>query len=176
MRIEVDRLDETGESFAHTYGPEELSLEDEYTSLKGETRVSGHAARKRDEVSVRGNINGTVEVACDRCAAPVAATVEVEFNTAFIPREKAAAVTENVELQEEDLAFSFYEGGAVDMDELVREQILLALPTRQLCREECRGLCPVCGKDLNVAECSCQQGEIDPRWAALADLKKDGNG
>jgi uncharacterized protein len=175
MRIEVDRLSETGESFAHTYGPDELSLEDEFAHLKGEARVSGQASRKRDEVSVKGIIRSTVEVACDRCAAPVAAPLEVEFSTAFIPREQAAAVTENVELQEEDLALSFYEDGAVDVDELVREQILLALPTRQLCREECRGLCPICGKDLNIAQCSCREGEIDPRWAALADLKKNGS-
>lgn len=175
MRIEVERLAETGESFAHTYGPDELSLEDELARLTGEANVSGWAKRKRDEVSVSGKIGGTVEVVCDRCLTPVAATVEVEFDVAFLPREREAALTENVELQAEDLAVSFYEDGAVDVDELVREQILLALPTRQLCREECRGLCPVCGKNVNVEQCSCQQGETDPRWAALADLKKDGN-
>ncbi|MCA1632804.1 MAG: DUF177 domain-containing protein [Acidobacteria bacterium] len=173
MRIEIDRLAETGESFAHTYGPDELSLEDEYALLKGETHVSGRARRKRDEVSVSGEIKATVEVACDRCAGPVATALEVEFNAAFIPRERAAGVTENVELQEEDLALSYYEDGAVDVDELVREQILLALPLRQLCREECRGLCPTCGKDLNVGQCSCRQREVDPRWAALADLKRE---
>jgi len=173
MRIEVDRLAETGESFAHTYGPDELSLEDEYARLKGETKVSGRASGKRDEVSVRGEIKGTVEVACNRCAGPVAVALEIEFNAAFVPRERAASLTENVELQEEDLALSYYEDGAVDIDELAREQILLALPLRQLCREECRGLCPACGKDLNVVQCSCQKVEIDPRWAALADLKKE---
>lgn len=175
MRIEVERLPETGEAFAHTYAPEELSLEDEFARLTGEASVSGRASRKRGEVKVRGKIEGTVEVACDRCLAPVAAAVEVEFDAAFVPREREAALSENLELQAEDLAVSFYEDGAVDVDELVREQILLALPARQLCREECRGLCPVCGKNVNVEQCSCQQGEIDPRWAALADLKKDGN-
>jgi uncharacterized protein len=175
MRIEVDRLAETGESFAHTYAPGELSLEDEFVRLTAETTVEGRASRKRDEVKVKGVIKGAVEVACDRCLAPVAGKLEVEFDTAYVPQERAAKATENVELQEEDLAVAFYEDEAVDIDELVREQILLALPTRQLCREECLGLCPACGKDLNAGQCSCHRGEVDPRWAALADLKKEGN-
>ncbi|HEU4594120.1 MAG TPA: DUF177 domain-containing protein [Pyrinomonadaceae bacterium] len=166
---------ETGESFAHTYAPGELSLEDENVRLIGEASVEGRASRKRDEVKVKGIIRGAVEVACDRCLKPVAGALEVEFDAAFIPKERAASASENVELQEEDLAVSFYEGEAVNIDELVREQILLALPTRQLCREECLGLCPTCGKDLNAEQCSCQQGETDPRWAALADLKNNGN-
>jgi len=65
-----------------------------------------------------------------------------------------------------------YEGDAVDLDELVREQILLALPSRRLCREECKGLCPTCGADLNAGRCACEQREVDPRWSALADLDK----
>ncbi len=88
-------------------------------------------------------------------------------------RRSRSAADENVELQKDDLIRSVYEGDAVDLDELVREQILLALPTRTLCREECKGLCPECGANLNAGECDCAQKEIDPRWAALADLKKD---
>ena len=175
MRIEVDRLAESGESFAHTYAPGELSLEDENVRLTAETTVEGRASRKRDEVKIKGVIRGAVEVACDRCLTPVAGALEVEFDAAFVPRERAVSAGENVELQEEDLAVSVYEDEAVDVDELVREQILLALPTRQLCREQCLGLCPTCGKDLNAGRCSCHQGEVDPRWAALADLKKEGN-
>jgi uncharacterized protein len=175
MRIEVDRLAESGESFAHTYAPGELSLEDENVRLTAETTVEGRASRKRDEVKIKGVIRGAVEVACDRCLTPVAGALEVEFDAAFVPKERAMSAAENVELQEEDLAVSIYEDEAVDVDELVREQILLALPTRQLCREQCLGLCPTCGKDLNAGRCSCQQGEVDPRWAALADLKKEGN-
>jgi len=53
----------------------------------------------------------------------------------------------------------------------VREQILLALPSRRLCREECKGLCPTCGADLNAGRCDCEQREVDPRWSALAELK-----
>ena len=120
---------------------------------------------------VRGTIRTEVELLCDRCAAPSRAPLEVEFDTRFIPQALAAGETDNVELLTEDLGLAAYEDGAVDLDELVREQILLALPTRSLCREDCKGLCPKCGADLNAGRCSCEQGEIDPRWSALAGLK-----
>ncbi len=61
-------------------------------------------------------------------------------------------------------------GEHVDLDDLVREQILLALPTRQLCRDDCKGLCPTCGANLNQTTCDCSAEEIDPRFAALAQL------
>jgi uncharacterized protein len=172
VRIEVENLTPTGEPFANTYGPEELSVEDERLRLTGETKVEGHASRKGEEVRLRGRIAAEVEVFCDRCLKPLPAPLEVEFETAFLPAEAEAGKTENVELMAEELALSAYEGDALNLDDLVREQILLALPTRTLCREECRGLCPNCGANLNEGQCACDRTETDPRWAALADWKK----
>jgi len=171
VRIEVENLTEAGEPFAHTYAPGELSLDGEQASLGTEARVAGRASRRGEEVRLRGKIQAHVEVACDRCLAPVAVPMEVEFETAFIPQAKAAGATENVELHAEDMGLAAFEGDAIDLDELVREQLLLALPSRHLCREECAGLCPTCGADLNAGRCGCEQKETDPRWSALADWK-----
>lgn len=173
MQIEIERLDAAGEPFAHTYRPEELGLDDEQARLASEARVEGRATRKSSEVRLRGRLSATVEIDCDRCVAPVALPLDVEFDTPFVPAESETGAGENVELGRADLDLSFYEGEAIDLDELVREQIYLALPTRQLCREDCKGLCPTCGANLNVEGCSCAQQEIDPRWSALADLKKE---
>ncbi|HEV3470529.1 MAG TPA: DUF177 domain-containing protein [Pyrinomonadaceae bacterium] len=173
MRIEVENLSEAGEPFAHTYAPGGLELDSEAVGLSREARVEGRASRRGEEIRVRGKIETGVEVACDRCLAPVAVPLEVEFDTAFIPQERAAAAEENVELHAEDMGLAAFEGDAIDLDELVREQILLALPARHLCREECKGLCPTCGADLNAGRCGCEHKEADPRWAALADLKKN---
>ncbi len=171
MRIEVENLTEAGEAFAHTYAPGELSL-DEYVSLGTEARVEGRATRRGESVAVRGKIEAGIETACDRCLGAIALPLEVEFETAFIPQEKAAGAPENVELLPEDLGLAAFEGDAIDLDELVREQILLALPSRHLCREDCPGLCASCGKDLNAGPCGCERQDVDPRWSALADLKK----
>lgn len=172
LRIEVDSLIGAARPFAHTYRPEEVALgEEEHARLTSEAKVEGTASRKGGEIRLRGKIDAEVEVACDRCLARVRLPLEVEFDTAFIPQAAEAVKTENVELLAADMGLSAYDGDAVDLDELVREQIVLALPSRRLCREACKGLCPVCGADLNTGECDCGRGEIDPRWSALADLK-----
>ena len=171
MRIEVETLSEKARPFAHTYQPEEVSLDDEGARLAAEVKVTGSARRKREEVLLRGEIKADVEVLCDRCLAATRMPLEVEFDTGFIPLEVKAVKAENVELLAEDLGIAAYEGDAVDLDELVREQILLALPSRHLCTEECKGLCQKCGADLNAGQCSCEPGEVDPRWSALAGLK-----
>ena len=176
MRIEVESLRERAEAFSHSYAPGEVELEDEGSRLVAPAEVSGEASLKGEEVRVRGEIKTEVELLCDRCAAPERAPLAVEFDTSFIPQEVEAVKAENVELAAEDLLLSSYEGDAVDLDELVREQILLALPSRPLCREDCKGLCMKCGANLNTGTCSCVQGEVDPRWAALAELKKGSNG
>lgn len=170
MRIGVENLTAAGTPFAHAYGAEEVDLEDEGARLVADARVEGKASRKGDEVRLRGEIKTEVELLCDRCLAPKRAPLAVEFDTSFIPEAAEAAKTENVELLAEDLVLSAYDGEAVDLDELVREQVLLALPSRRLCGEDCKGLCPKCGTDLNAGHCSCEQGEIDPRWSALAGL------
>ena len=175
MRIEVEDLTEAGQPFSQVYAPGEVELGEEGARVAGETQVSGRASRKGEEVRLRGQIRTEVELACDRCLAPRAAPLEVEFDTSFIPQAAAAVQTENVELLPEHLILAVYEGDSVDLDELVREQIVLALPTRNLCREDCKGLCPRCGADLNAEQCSCDTTEVDPRWAALADLKNNQN-
>lgn len=171
MRIEVENLTEKAEPFSHAYAPGDLELDDEGARLVAPAEVSGSASRKGEEVRLRGSIKTEVELLCDRCLAPSRAPLEVDFDTRFIPQASAAGAGDNVELLAEDMGLAAYEGEAVDMDEVVREQILLALPSRRLCREDCAGLCQKCGADLNAGRCSCEQGESDPRWAALAGWK-----
>ena len=171
MRIEVENLTAAGEPFEHRYGPAEVELDEEGARLVSDAAVEGRASRKGEQVRLRGTIRTEVEILCDRCAAPERAPLAVEFDTSFIPREVETAKAENVELSPEDLLLSAYDGEAVDLDELVREQSLLALPLRHLCREDCKGLCQKCGADLNAGHCSCEQSEVDPRWSVLAGLK-----
>jgi uncharacterized protein len=172
MRIEADKLKEASTPFAHVYAPDELPLEDELTRLASEAKLEGRASKRHEQIRLQGTIKASVEVACARCLAPVVVPVDANFDVAYVPAEIEEAAPEATELQADDLNFAVYEGDELDLDELAREQLLLALPARQLCREDCKGLCPTCGADLNTQECGCEQQEIDPRWAALAALKK----
>jgi uncharacterized protein len=100
----------------------------------------------------------------------VTTPVEIPFDLFYAPADASAGQAGERELRERDLDFAVYENDQIDLDELVLEQLELSLPSRVLCREECRGLCPQCGADLNVEQCDCKP-QIDPRWRALADLK-----
>ncbi len=172
MRIEVEKLDERGREFEHVYTAAEFSLEDEDASLASDVRVSARASRRRGEVALRGSIDTSVELRCDRCLAPVAQPVKIDFKADLATREAGAETSEAAGLQDADMDFSLYEGEAIDLDEIVREQILLALPARHLCSDDCRGLCPDCGANRNERACDCETKEIDPRWSALAELKE----
>jgi DUF177 domain-containing protein len=169
MRIEVERLDERGLDVEHVYPSGDFSLEDEDARLAGDVRLSAHASRRRGEVTLRGSIDSSVELRCDRCLAPVAQPVKIDFKAELAARDAVAG--EATGLQDADMDFSLLEGEAIDLDEIVREQILLALPARHLCSDDCKGLCPTCGANGNESECGCDTKEADPRWSALAELK-----
>ncbi len=169
MRFEVEKLDAKGTLFEHEYAPEEIPLEE--ARLLAPLAVSGRVWRKGREVLLRGEFAARIEVHCDRCLREFETQVEVGIDVAYVAAEDDAT-DENLELRADDMGQSVFSGGFIDLDELVREQLLLAFPMRRLCREECRGLCPRCGADLNVEECRCTTSETDPRWAALAAWKQ----
>jgi uncharacterized protein len=170
MRIELDKLEEKGGSFAHAYQPDELSLDEENMRLTEAPDVSGRIKRDEHQVRVRGKIRARAEVDCDRCLTPISVPVETAFDVTYVPATEYAT-EETAELHEEDMNLSVFDGEAIELDDLVREQVLLALPTRALCRDECQGLCPTCGINKNRDACACESKETDPRWTALKDLR-----
>ncbi len=169
MNIEVDRLGESDEGFAQEYGRDNLALGDDRADLL-RAQINGYASRKGESVRVQGTLSADVEVVCDRCLQPVPVSLKGQFDIPFVPLDRESEQVDS-ELKAEDLETSFYEGNVIDVDQIAREQVLLGLPIRTLCREECKGLCAGCGIDLNTGECSCSAGETDPRWDALASLR-----
>lgn len=172
MRIELDKLEGKSSAFAHTYEAGEIVLDEESARLTEAPQINGRLSRSGHEVRLQGTITARAEVDCDRCLKALSVPVATDFDLTYVPASDYYS-GEAAELQEEDLALSVFDGEAIDLDELVREQVLLAMPPRMLCTEECKGLCPVCGEDRNAQECSCETREIDPRWAGLASLRGD---
>ena len=172
MRIELDKLEKSGNRFAHVYEPEEIVLDEEQARLTAPPEVSGQVTRERGAVRLIGKINASAEVDCDRCLKSVSVPVETAFDVTYVP-ERDYESSGAAELQEEDLSLSVFDGETIDVNELVREQLLLALPARALCGDECKGLCPVCGADRNTEACNCESPEVDPRWAALKAVMSD---
>ena len=170
MRIELDKLEGKASAFSHAYAPGELQFHDERLRLTRPPEISGRISRKGATVALKGCLSARAEVDCDRCLKAIAFPVSVDFSLQYITAEDYES-SHAAELEEAEMMLSVFDGQAIDIDEIVREQVLLAVPARALCREDCQGLCPVCGGDRNVNECSCQEAETDPRWAALKDFR-----
>jgi len=112
----------------------------------------------------RGSLETLIDTTCRRCLTPLSVPVAVEVEALFTDD---AAV-------DDPAAYPIAPHAAeLVLDDMVREELLLAVPGFPLCRQECRGLCPRCGKDLNVGPCACEP-EPDPRWAALRALEEQG--
>jgi uncharacterized protein len=169
MRIELENLEGGKSGFAHVYNPDDLNPVDERVNLSAPATVNGKIRLAGNEVFVNGHVDARAEVECDRCLKPVELPVNADFELEYITGSEyeSSAVAE---LTEAEMSVAVFDGEALDVDEIVKEQILLAVPTRMLCREDCKGICPQCGTDRNMGECNCETKEIDPRWAALKDL------
>jgi uncharacterized protein len=130
-----------------------------------ESRLSKAGERYR----LTGHVRTTMELPCGRCLEPFAFELDAPFDLSYVPDPLAADVPE-VELTEDDLSTAYYRDQILDLGEMIREQLQLALPMRPLCREDCRGLCPHCGANRNVQDCACEARWADPRLESLRDL------
>jgi uncharacterized protein len=130
-----------------------------------------HRGRKENIADIRvvGKLDAMMEVSCARCLEPVTHTVNWAFDLLYRPLGVDRRA-EEVAISEADTEIGYYEGEGLLLEDVLREQVLLASPVKLVCRDDCKGLCPQCGTNLNVETCNCQQPG-DPRWAALSELK-----
>jgi len=172
MKIALDQIRETPRALSYTETVDALNRE--LSRGAGDFRltddlwvdVSYHRAGL--DIFFDGAMRGTVEGCCARCLTQYRFPLEAPLAIVLTP--KAAATPRSGGLREEDIGLSVYEGDEIDLTPLVHEQAILSLPTRPLCAEDCRGLCPRCGTNLNVATCDCPTGLGDSRLAALQTL------
>jgi len=134
--------------------------------------VHGWAELVAAEIRLQGNFRTAVEVPCARCLEPTRRAVAMDFDLFYRPIGTISR-NEEVEMKGEDLDIGFYHGDGLLLEDAVREQILLALPIKSICRSDCAGLCPQCGQNRNLGPCGCAPAPADDRWAPLARLKQD---
>jgi len=123
------------------------------------------------DIRLRGNCATKLELVCSRCLEPVPFEVNVKFDQIFRPLDGSGRAGEH-SISEGETEIDFYSGDGIELEDALKEQVLLNLPSKPLCREECRGLCVHCGSNLNVKACGCKPAAIDPRWEALAGVKE----
>lgn len=130
-------------------------------------------------VFARGKLRGWFTVACSRCVESVRVDMDEPLMVTYLPKNQMLAhgdedqvmdSEEGIELSEEDLDVCSYEDDIIDLEPLLREQLILAVPFAPLCSESCKGLCPQCGANRNFEQCACEP-VIDPRLSALRNIK-----
>jgi uncharacterized protein len=148
--------------------------------ILGDVQFDGVLQKKDLRFRLKGRVQARLELTCGRCAEPFALPVDTEVDLTYVPQPSAStgshtsahakAADAEIELSDEDLTTAYYRDHVLDFAEMLREQFYLALPMRPLCREDCKGLCPHCGTNLNTAPCACDVRWQDPRLAALQSL------
>ncbi|AFV11233.1 hypothetical protein DUF177 [Thermacetogenium phaeum DSM 12270] len=128
--------------------------------------ISGQATNTGEGIFVEGIIRGQTDLNCSLCLKAFSATIEVPFSESYYREEDSVS-----RLVEEE--GRFYQEDEIILDDLIREGLYLALPMKPVCKPDCKGLCPVCGNDMNVQQCRCRKEEFDPRLTALSALLKE---
>jgi uncharacterized protein len=129
----------------------------------------GDARGTISDIRLVGNMSTRIEVSCARCLEPVRQAIDREFDLVYRPLGVDPRGDE-VAIHEAETEIGFYQGDGLLLEDVLREQVLLAVPIKLLCREDCKGLCPYCGGNLNFETCNCA-APVDERWAALKNIK-----
>lgn len=135
-------------------------------------KVEGQAELRQvlDEIRLKGHYTVEFEIDCDRCLEPYRFPIAADFDLVYMP-VSTDAPAEEAGLNDEETELAFYEGSGLELNDVLREQVLLAVPMQKTCREDCEGLCPACGENWNLRDCACQPVDAVDRWAALRELK-----
>ena len=170
MRIDVREL-ETGPVRAQgELTLAQLGLQSSDGKILENIIVQASAEKQARQVRVRGNFTVSLELTCARCLDPVRMQLSPEFDQ-FYQSNSGSMLSGEIALTENETEIGFFNGDFIEVTDIVREQILLALPMKPMCREDCKGLCPYCGGNRNVRDCGCQDSGSDPRLAPLIKIK-----
>ena len=177
MRFNVAQLlkEHSGATRHYQLVEDIAGLYEEITAL---TRLIGNVdmIRTSEGILVTGHLHTTVEVPCDRCLEPAVIPVDIELEETFLPTVDVLTGGSLFIPDDADTATLISAQHILDLTEVVRQAILLALPVPALCQPDCAGLCPECGQNLNNGSCSCRSTLGDPRWATLVALFNSSNG
>ena len=172
MIFVIEHIHEEGLDFDILVPKERFDIDSTDCVLAEGVKVQGTLERTGQEVLCKGNLETRLSVQCNRCLSVFSFVVNSQLKVIFIPMNENNKLAHEIELSELDVEQEFYEEGRIDLSSPARDLILLSLPQVILCRQNCEGLCPECGTNLNVNKCDCKnEGSYDPRLAVLQQLK-----
>ena len=158
--------------FEQVYAPEAVAGGSDSFTVAAPVDLAFDVTRDKDQFCLAGRVRSMLELQCSRCLEPFRIAVDAAFDLRYLPRSVNAGGDER-EVQEDDLSTAFYENDAIDLGQLMREQFYLSVPMKPLCADDCKGLCPTCGANLNRGTCGCTRDWEDPRFAVLRAIRKE---
>lgn len=172
MLLELSKIQSPRERLDYTWPPSALDTADDEFDVVEPIRLHVEIQKTGNSFRLVGRATTKLELSCSRCVEPYRIPVDAAFDSMYLPLAANTGEGER-EIGPKDLDTSFYQNDVIDLGELLREQFYLALPMKPLCGENCRGLCPHCGTNLNRGSCGCRPAWEDPRLAGLKALLDD---
>ena len=169
MKINIKDIAAEQAEITFTVPVSQFAFSPDEVILKEEVQIEVKIEKVGHEIFLRGNIKTELELECSRCLKHFLFPVNENFQTIFQPFSPGTG-EEEIELMKDELDIEFYKDDIIDLAEIVREQILLSIPMIPICDESCQGLCPRCGKNLNLNKCLCAREPVDLRWSKLHNL------
>jgi uncharacterized protein len=133
-------------------------------------KINLTALRECDHIRVVANVSTRVRLHCSRCLEEYERNIDTEF-TLFCDKKSGVPLDNETELKEKDLLSIFYEGDFIDFASEIEEQLIMEIPYKPLCREECKGLCGKCGSNLNDGDCGCGPQGTGFKFGVLKNFK-----
>lgn len=169
MNLDLTQFRQPESDIARHYEPEEFEGRTSQFKVTAPVDLRFKVHKDKNRYRLVGRVTTLVEQGCSRCLEPFRQDLDVPFDVSYLPLSENAGVEER-EVEEDDLSDAFYRDDQIDLRQLMEEQFYLTLPMKPLCREDCKGLCPSCGANLNEVTCKCEVRWEDPRLAALKAL------
>ncbi|MBV4414904.1 YceD family protein [Clostridium tyrobutyricum] len=132
----------------------------EHIGILSPIRLLANLEKTDHMITLKGKVSGVLELTCSRCLKKFAHAINININERFTDKKIVDC--------DEDIFF--INDGYIDITQIIENNIILALPIKRLCKENCKGLCPECGTNLNDSICNCKENNIDPRWEKLKDM------
>lgn len=171
MYLSVRELELRKLQLPQTIPPGQIEFFDTKLRQAGPIELSGTAELldQTDEIRVHGHLRVVMEGDCDRCLEPARFLIDSDFDLFYSPAVESSPGEER-EIHEVDTDIGTYQGDGIELGDVLREFILLTLPMQRVCRENCLGICPICGQNRNNAACDCRVETADDRWSALRNI------
>ena len=170
MRLDLGKIRTARERYEKVYDPSAFASDRESFRVVAPVALAFDIDKDKQQFRLAGSVKTMLELPCSRCLEPFRSPVDAAFDLRYQPHALNTGDGER-EIEEDDLSTAFYENDEIDLGQLMREQFYLSLPMKPLCRDDCEGLCPACGTNLNRGTCDCTRNWEDPRFAALKQFR-----